>query len=148
MSSDAAGVQPVTMAGTGGVIHDIGYRQYGGQRFGRPQIVRALAIDGGQLLRADTISSVTQASSVLLIEVDDGTEELQAELARRGLAAVAYQRGLLLEVSGPEAYDTIRDAIADLGLPLTRLEQRRHRLEELFRADPSLTDMTGAISVQ
>jgi ABC-2 type transport system permease protein len=46
VSSDAAGVQPVTMAGTGGVIHDIGYRQYGGQRFGRPQIVRALAIDG------------------------------------------------------------------------------------------------------
>ncbi len=46
MSSDAAGVQPVTLAGAGGVIHDIGYRQYGGQRFGRPQIVRALAIDG------------------------------------------------------------------------------------------------------
>jgi ABC-2 type transport system permease protein len=46
VSSDAAGVQPVTLAGAGGVIHDIGYRQYGGQRFGRPQIVRALAIDG------------------------------------------------------------------------------------------------------
>ncbi len=107
-----------------------------------------VAIDGGRLLRADTISSVTQASSVLLVEVDDGTEQLQAELARRGLAAVAYQRGLLLEVPGPQAYDTIRDAIADLGLPLTRMEQRRHRLEELFRADPSLTEMTGAISVQ
>jgi ABC-2 type transport system ATP-binding protein len=107
-----------------------------------------VAIDGGRLLRADTISSVTQASSVLLVEVDDGTEELQAELGRRGLAAVAYQRGLLLEIPGPQAYDTVRDAIADLGLPLTRMEQRRHRLEELFRADPSLTEMTGAISVQ
>lgn len=46
MSSDAAGVQPAVMAGRTGVIHDIGYRQYGGQRLGRPQIVRALALDG------------------------------------------------------------------------------------------------------
>jgi ABC-2 type transport system ATP-binding protein len=107
-----------------------------------------VAIEAGRLLRADTISSVTQASSVLLVEVDEGTEELQAELGRRGLAAVAYERGLLLEISAADAYDVIRDAIADLGLPLTRLEQRRHRLEELFRADPSLADKTGAISVQ
>jgi ABC-2 type transport system permease protein len=46
VSSDAAGVQPAVIAAGGGVIHDIGYRQYGGQRLGRPQIVRALAIDG------------------------------------------------------------------------------------------------------
>lgn len=46
MSSEAAGVRPAALAGGGGVIHDIGYRQYGGQRRGRPQIVRALAIDG------------------------------------------------------------------------------------------------------
>jgi ABC-2 type transport system permease protein len=46
VSSEAAGVQPAALAGGGGVIHDIGYRKYGGQRVGRPQIVRALAIDG------------------------------------------------------------------------------------------------------
>src|SRR5215472_16172362 len=38
-------MQPAALA-EGGVIHDIGYRQYGGQRVGRPQIVRALAVDG------------------------------------------------------------------------------------------------------
>jgi ABC-2 type transport system ATP-binding protein len=107
-----------------------------------------VAIEAGRLLRADTISSVTQASSVLLVEVDEGLAELRAELARRGLAPVQYQRGLLLELAEPEAYDTVRDAVADLGLPLTRMEQRRHRIEELFRADPTLTDMTGATSVQ
>jgi ABC-2 type transport system ATP-binding protein len=107
-----------------------------------------VAIDAGRLLRADTISSVTQASSVLLIEVDEGLAELRAELARRGLAPVEYQRGLLLELAEPQAYDTVRDAVADLGLPLTRMEQRRHRIEELFRADPTLTEMTGATSVQ
>jgi ABC-2 type transport system permease protein len=46
VSSDAAGVPPAALAGRTGVIHDIGYRQYGGQRLGRPQIVRALALDG------------------------------------------------------------------------------------------------------
>ncbi len=30
----------------------------------------------------------------------------------------------------------IRDAVAGLGLPLARLEQRRHRLEEIFRDEP------------
>jgi ABC-type multidrug transport system ATPase subunit len=107
-----------------------------------------VAIDAGRLLRADTISSVTQASSVLLVEVDEGVEQLAAELSRRGLAPVAYQRGLLLELAGPEAYDIIRDAVADLGLPLARMEQRRHRIEELFRDDPALAGVTGAASVQ
>ncbi len=32
-------------------------------------------------------------------------------------------------------FDVVRDAVAGLGLPLTRMEQRRHRVEELFR-DP------------
>ena len=43
-----------------------------------------VAIEGGRLLRADSVSSITQASQVLLVEVDEGVPELQAELARRG----------------------------------------------------------------
>jgi ABC-2 type transport system ATP-binding protein len=103
-----------------------------------------VAIDGGRLLRADSISSVTQASAVLLIEVDEGTELLQAELSRRGLAPVPYQRGLLVELAGEETYDVVRDSVADLALPLSRMEQRRHRIEELFRADPSVAASAGA----
>ena len=44
-----------------------------------------VAIDGGRLLRADTITSMTQVSQVLLVEVDEGAEQLLAELGRRGL---------------------------------------------------------------
>jgi ABC-2 type transport system ATP-binding protein len=36
-------------------------------------------------------------------------------------------------------YDAVRDAIADLGLPLVRLEQRRHHLADMFR-DPTAAD--------
>jgi ABC-2 type transport system ATP-binding protein len=110
-----------------------------------------VAIDGGQLLRADTISSVTKASEVLLIEVEEGTDKLAGELARLGVVPVPQQRGLLVQLAGDETYDLVRDAIASLGLPLNRLEQRRHRLEELFRDDPVASgaglEQTGAADV-
>jgi len=105
-----------------------------------------VAIDGGRLLRADTISSVTQASEVLLVEVEEGTDLLAAELAARGLIAVPQQRGLLIQLAGEQTYDAVRDAVADLGLSLGRMEQRRHRLEELFRDElvPGATDPATA----
>ena len=111
-----------------------------------------VAIDAGRLLRADSVSSVTQVSAVLLVEVDDGVELLQAELARRGLSPVRFQRGLLVPLAGDVTYDAVRDSVADLGLPLSRMEQRRHRVEELFRDDPAVTaapaaQTTGAASV-
>jgi ABC-2 type transport system ATP-binding protein len=108
-----------------------------------------VAIDAGRLLRADSIRSMTQASSVLVIEVDEGVELLQADLTRRGLSPLPYQRGLLVQLASDATYDAVRDAVADLGLPLSRMEQRRHRIEELFRADPAeqVGQTTGAASV-
>jgi ABC-2 type transport system permease protein len=44
VSADAAGVQPAAIPASGGVIHDIGYREYAGQRLGRAHIVTALAL--------------------------------------------------------------------------------------------------------
>jgi ABC-2 type transport system ATP-binding protein len=108
-----------------------------------------VAIDAGRLLRADTISSFTRASEVLLIEVDEGVTELAAELGRRGLEPVPYQKALLVRLASAATYDAVRDAVADLGLPLNRMEQRRHRLEELFRdsAAPAF-ETTGAGDVR
>ena len=94
-----------------------------------------VAIDGGRLLRADTITSMTQVSQVLLVEVDEGSERLLAELGRRGLDPRPYERAVLVRLEGDATYDAVRDAVADLGLPLNRLEQRRRRIEELFRDD-------------
>ena len=92
-----------------------------------------VAIDAGRLLRADTMTSMTRASQVLLIEVDEGSELLLAELAQRGLEPRAYERALLVRIEDDGTYDAVRDAVADLGLPLNRLERRRRRVEELFR---------------
>ena len=60
---------------------------------------------------------------------------LERELTRRGLRPRAYQRSLLVPIGGDDTYDAVRDSVADLGLPLSRLEQRRHQVEELFRDD-------------
>jgi ABC-2 type transport system ATP-binding protein len=102
-----------------------------------------VVVDGGRLLRADTMTSFTRVSQVLAIEVDEGTGLLQAELTRRGLAAHVHERGLVVRIDGDGIYDTVRDAVADLGLPLHRLEQRRHRVEELFRDDRAQAARTG-----
>jgi ABC-2 type transport system ATP-binding protein len=92
-----------------------------------------VVIDGGRLLRSDTMTSFTGVSQVLVIEVDEGIAALQAELAARGLEPRRSGRGLLVRIDGDATYDMVRDAVADLGAPLNRLEQQRRRVEELFR---------------
>jgi len=94
-----------------------------------------VVIEGGRLLRADTMTSFTQVSQVLLVEVDEGLAELAAGLAARGLRPRPADRGRRVEIVSPATYDEVRDTVADLGLPLHRLEQRRRRVEELFREE-------------
>jgi ABC-2 type transport system ATP-binding protein len=95
-----------------------------------------VALERGALLRADTLTSFTQVSHVLAVEVDEGMAELAGELARRGVVSQRDERALLVQLDGDATLDAVRDAIADLGLPLNRLEQRRRRVEELFRDEP------------
>jgi ABC-2 type transport system ATP-binding protein len=129
-------------------LHEERYRPIGTEEFGISIVVashllgeiericdRLVAIEAGKLLRADTIDSFTRASQTLVIEVEEGTGTLRAELARRGVRAQPYQRALLVPVAGDRTYDTVRDSVATLGLPLSRLELRRHQVEEIFRED-------------
>ena len=100
-----------------------------------------IAIDGGRLLRSATISSFTQASQVLAIEVDEGADLLAAELSGLGLDPAHTGREVLVQITGDATFDLVRDAVARLGLPLTRMEQRRHRVEELFRDDGGMAGL-------
>jgi ABC-2 type transport system ATP-binding protein len=45
-------------------------------------------------------------------------------------------RAVVITMSDARPYDLVRDTVAELGLPLVRMEQRRHRLEDLFRDAP------------
>jgi ABC-2 type transport system ATP-binding protein len=91
-----------------------------------------IAIDGGRLLRADRISAMTAASDVLAVEVSEGTDQLAAALGNLGLPVRREGHLLLVPLDSDHAYDRILQAVADLDLPLHRLDQRRHRVAELF----------------
>ncbi|WP_018216944.1 ABC transporter ATP-binding protein [Salinispora vitiensis] len=91
-----------------------------------------VAIDGGRLLRADRIDAMTSATDVLAVEVSEGTEELAAHLAALRLPVRRDGRLLLVELADDDTYDQILGAVAELDLPLHRLDQRRHRVAELF----------------
>ncbi len=95
-----------------------------------------VAIDAGRLLRAAPLGSFTERTGVLAVEVEEGESELAAALVARGLQAVADGRTVLVAIEDDRPYDLVRDAIADLGLPLVRLQQRRQRLEDLFSDEP------------
>jgi ABC-2 type transport system ATP-binding protein len=92
-----------------------------------------VAIDAGRLLRAAPLGTFTERTGVLAIEVEEGEVALTAALAARGLHAVADGRTVLIAVTDDRPFDIVRDAVAELGLPLVRLEQRRQSLEDLFR---------------
>jgi ABC-2 type transport system ATP-binding protein len=91
-----------------------------------------VAIEGGRLLRADRISAMTEASEVLAVEVSEGTEELAAALEALELPVTRDGRMLLVPLTQEATYDHVLQVVADLDLPLHRLDQRRHRVAELF----------------
>ena len=96
-----------------------------------------LAIDAGKLLRAAPIASFVEHTGTLGVEVDEGAEALAVRLTGAGLVARVEGRTVLVDCPDERPYDIVRDAIDDMGLAMVRLEQRRHRLEDLFRAEAS-----------
>jgi ABC-2 type transport system ATP-binding protein len=91
-----------------------------------------VAIDAGKLLRADRISAMTTARDVLLVEVAEGTDELLARLTALGLEVSLSGRSVQVVLRDESTYDAILGAVAGLDLPLHSLDQRRHRVAELF----------------
>jgi ABC-2 type transport system ATP-binding protein len=71
----------------------------------------------------------------LTVEVDEADDALAARLTEQGVTVRRGERALLVELAGDETFDLIRDAVADLDLSLHRLEQHRHQVADLFRAE-------------
>ncbi|MEV1001925.1 ABC transporter ATP-binding protein [Nonomuraea sp. NPDC050202] len=94
-----------------------------------------VVIDAGRLLRSSAIGEFTQATQTVTVEVDEGLDELAARLSAGGQTVSRQGRLLVVKVLGPETFDAIRDATAELDLALIRLEQGRHRIEDVFREE-------------
>jgi ABC-2 type transport system ATP-binding protein len=91
-----------------------------------------VVIDGGRLLRHSTTASVTAETPVLTVEVAGDLASLRARLSDAGVTARADGRLLHVDVRDDSTYDTVRDAVAGLGLGLVRMTQERHRMTEIF----------------
>ena len=87
-----------------------------------------VAIEGGRLLRSDHIEAMTDVTDVLVVEVSEGADALAARLG----AVERDGRLLLVPLEGDQTYERILAAVAELDLPLHRLDRRRHRVTELF----------------
>jgi ABC-2 type transport system ATP-binding protein len=98
-----------------------------------------VAIEAGRLLRAAPLTTFTEQTGVLAIEVEEQADALVARLLQRGLQARADGRSVLVALEDERPYDIVRDEIVALGVALVRLEQRRHRLEDLF-SDETTSD--------
>ncbi|GLZ76042.1 ABC transporter ATP-binding protein [Actinorhabdospora filicis] len=97
-----------------------------------------VVVDGGKLLRAQATREFTRTTGVFTVEVDaladgsDGTDETHRALAELGLPVERDGRLLHVTVDDERGYDLIRDAVDGLGVGLVRLQQRRHRIAEVF----------------
>ncbi|KOV59804.1 ABC transporter [Streptomyces sp. NRRL WC-3618] len=103
-----------------------------------------VVVDGGKLLRSSSTTDFTQSTAILAIEVTDtdehpdGTAAVRDALHARGVEThdgsglPGAGHILLLTAQGEDTYDLVRDTVADLGLGLVRMEQRRHHISEVF----------------
>jgi len=91
-----------------------------------------LAIEGGRLLQSAPLASFTEQTGTLSVEVEEGSDRLAERLAAAGLQVVVDGRAVLISLADVAPYDLVRDTVAELALPLVRMEHRRHRLEDLF----------------
>ena len=91
-----------------------------------------IVLDGGHLLRFGPVSSLTEETETVVVELVEGAEELARALERRGLAATLNGSRLVLERASGDDFDTLRDAIVESGALLYRLAPTRHGLADVF----------------
>ena len=91
-----------------------------------------LAIDGGKLQYAGSVSAFTERSRRILVEIDDDVPEFAAQLRAQGVEVEGNGRALRIAFANDDIYDVVRDVAASLSVPISRMEVTRHKLEELF----------------
>jgi ABC-2 type transport system ATP-binding protein len=88
-------------------------------------------VEGGEVVRAGKLAELRRGPEGIAVEVDERAEELASMLAARGLEPTV-EDGVLLLAAADEAYDAVRDAVAELGVGLRRLGPRGRTLEDVY----------------
>jgi ABC-2 type transport system ATP-binding protein len=89
-------------------------------------------LDGGRLVVSGATGSLLERTGLLTVDVGTDRDGLVARLGERGLT-VTTEAGLVeVQIGSDDDIDTVRDAVADLGLPLHRMTTRLTSLDEVF----------------
>ncbi|MGH3384937.1 MAG: ABC transporter ATP-binding protein [Nocardioidaceae bacterium] len=95
-----------------------------------------VVLDAGRLLRSSATTEFMHATGTLLVEVMGGQaaqEKMRQALEAAGLQARPEHQLIEVEAVDDTAYDVVRDLAVDLGLGLVRMQERHHRIEDVFR---------------
>jgi ABC-2 type transport system ATP-binding protein len=103
-----------------------------------------VAIEAGKLLRSAPLRAFTERTGTLAVEVEDRRDDLAQALVRRGLRVATDGPAILVDLVDETPFDIVRDTVVELDLALIRMEQRRHRLEDLFRDAPEAVPVVAA----
>ena len=71
----------------------------------------------------------------LVVEVDGGPSAVgavQVRLTELGVAVSVEDGRLVVVLASDEVFDRVRDALADTGVPVRRLQRRTRSLEEVY----------------
>ncbi|MDQ3107300.1 MAG: ABC transporter ATP-binding protein [Actinomycetota bacterium] len=89
-------------------------------------------LDGGRLVVSGATGSLLERTGLLSVDVGTDRDGLVARLATAGLTATISAGLVEVQVQGDADIDAVRDAVAELGLPLHRMTTRLTSLDEVF----------------
>jgi ABC-2 type transport system ATP-binding protein len=105
-------------------------------------------LDGGRLVASQPLGAASAQAGQLLVRLDDDIEPFIARLEALGVearpAGAAHGRDEIVVLQADDrAFDAIRDAAADLGLPLRSLTAQVRSLEDIYFGSVAGRDASG-----
>ncbi len=94
-----------------------------------------VVLDEGRVVEMGPVTSFTEETEAIAVEVDENREELIAALKERGVEPLVDGSSIIVEGVIGDQYDLIRDALVAANAPLRRMAPRRHELTEIFERD-------------
>jgi ABC-2 type transport system ATP-binding protein len=94
-----------------------------------------VVLDEGKVVEVGPVTSFTEETEAIAVEVDENREELIAALKERGVEPLVDGNSIVIEGVIGDQYDLIRDALVAANAPLRRMAPRRHELTEIFERD-------------
>ena len=91
-------------------------------------------LDGGRLVVSGATGSLLERTGVLSVDVGTERAALVVLLGERSLTATEAAGLVEVQIDGEADIDVVRDAVAELGLPLHRLTTRLTSLDDVFLA--------------